>query len=217
KEDLNMLTNNHYKVLKKYATLVLASHNPGKIREMRELLTDYEKDFTLVDAGTLKLIEPLENGKTFIENALIKARAAMHATGLPSLADDSGLCIDALDGKPGVNTAEWFVNAKGERDFPYGFEKIKRALKPNDLLGASVVCVFALVIPGCSDVVIERHIRGTLIFDPDHYVEMMPIDSIFKPDGYEKTFACDLQLKNKISARAQASFALKETFDKANR
>ena len=85
--------------------LVVATHNAGKLREIGDLLAPF--GLQCISAGSLGLPEPAETGKTFVENALIKARAAAEASGLPALADDSGLCVDALGGRPGVYTADW--------------------------------------------------------------------------------------------------------------
>ncbi|MFN5901801.1 MAG: non-canonical purine NTP pyrophosphatase, partial [Novosphingobium sp.] len=86
-------------------TLVIATHNAGKLKEIGALLDPY--GMNCISAGSLGLAEPAETGKTFIENALIKARAAAEASGLPALADDSGLCVETLGGRPGVYTADW--------------------------------------------------------------------------------------------------------------
>src|SRR3712207_7572986 len=103
--------------------LVIATHNAGKLREMRELLAPYGID--AVSAGELGLPVPAETGHMFSENAAIKAHAAAKATGLPAFADDSGLCIEALDGAPGLFSADWAV----DKDFRPAMERVERELQ----------------------------------------------------------------------------------------
>ena len=108
--------------------LVIATHNAGKLREFKELLAPFDLD--LVSAGELGLPEPEETGTTFIENARIKAHAAAEATGLIALADDSGLCVDALGGDPGVYTANWAGSAaNGGRDYLVGMRRVEDSLQ----------------------------------------------------------------------------------------
>ena len=104
--------------------VVIATHNPGKLVEMRMLLAPFGLD--AVSAGELGLPEPEETGATFRENATLKACAAARESGLPALADDSGLVVDALDGAPGVHTARW---AGPDRDFGLAMEKVERHLR----------------------------------------------------------------------------------------
>src|ERR671921_2236127 len=103
--------------------LVIATHNAGKLKEMRELLARFGVE--AVSAGELGLPVPAETGHMFAENAAIKAHAAAHATGLPAFADDSGLCVDALDGAPGLFTADW---AGPEKDFGAAMARVEREL-----------------------------------------------------------------------------------------
>lgn len=105
-------------------TVVVASHNAGKVREIRDLLEPL--GCTIVSAQELDLPEPEEDGETFEENAVIKARAAANASGLPALSDDSGLCVDALDGKPGIHSARW---AGPDKDFALAMRNIEEALQ----------------------------------------------------------------------------------------
>src|ERR687883_2051871 len=104
--------------------VVIATHNPGKLREMAELLAPYGVE--AVSAGGLGLPEPAETGTMFAENAAIKAHAAAQAAGLPALADDSGLCVDALDGAPGLFSARWAGAAK---DFAAAMQRVERELQ----------------------------------------------------------------------------------------
>ncbi len=101
--------------------IVIATHNAGKLREMRELLAPYGVE--AVSAGELGLGEPEETGADFAENALIKARAAAQAANLPAFADDSGLCVEALGGAPGIFSARWAGDSK---DFAVAMERIRR-------------------------------------------------------------------------------------------
>ncbi|MEO7247688.1 MAG: non-canonical purine NTP pyrophosphatase, partial [Novosphingobium sp.] len=110
--------------------LVIATHNAGKLREISALLAPYGVD--CISAGALGLPEPDETGTTFVENALIKARAAARASGIPALADDSGLCVAALDGRPGVYTADWAERQRFEgkpgRDWYMAMGKVEGML-----------------------------------------------------------------------------------------
>ncbi|HOV04828.1 MAG TPA: non-canonical purine NTP pyrophosphatase, partial [Kaistiaceae bacterium] len=105
-------------------TLVVASHNEGKVREIRDLLAPYGLDVTSV--GTLGLPEPVEDGETFEDNARIKAIAAAKGSGMPALADDSGLAVDALDGAPGIHSARW---AGPDKDFAMAMRNVEEALQ----------------------------------------------------------------------------------------
>ena len=108
-------------------TIVVASHNAGKIREIADLIGPF--GFAAKSAAELNFIEPDETGTTFEENATIKALASAKAAGLPALSDDSGLVIDALDGAPGVYTANWAETADGTRDFSMAMRKVEDALQ----------------------------------------------------------------------------------------
>src|SRR5690554_1203442 len=103
--------------------LVLATHNNGKLAEIRELIGPF--GFDVVSAGELGLAEPPEDGTTFEENAYTKAFAAASASGLPALSDDSGLCVDALGGEPGVYTADWAQQPDGSRDFAMAMRNVE--------------------------------------------------------------------------------------------
>ena len=106
--------------------LVIASHNDGKVREINDLVAPF--GMQAISAGALGLPEPEETGTTFIANAELKALAAATASGLPALADDSGLAVDALGGNPGIYSARWAVTDSGERDFHYAMKKVEQAL-----------------------------------------------------------------------------------------
>src|SRR5687768_5386330 len=123
--------------------LVVASHNPGKVREIDALLAPLGLE--TIGAAALNLPEPEETGSSFAENALIKAKAAASASGLPALADDSGLCVAALDGAPGIYSARW---AGPKKDFSEAMRRVERELDGNPDKRAFFICVLALALPG---------------------------------------------------------------------
>lgn len=170
--------------------LVVATHNAGKLREIDDLIAPFGLE--AVSAGALGLPEPEETGTTFEENALIKAEAAMRATGLPALADDSGLCVDALDGDPGVYTANWAETADGTRDFGIAMQKVedllqeKRKLAPDERRGR-FVSVFCLALPEGSERYFRGEVEGTLVWPP-RGSRGFGYDPVFVPDGHERTF-----------------------------
>jgi len=187
------------------ARLVVATHNPGKARELAEIL---ENRFQLVTAGELGLAEPEETETTFVGNALLKARAAADASGLPALADDSGLSVAALDGAPGVFSARW---AGPERDFAAAMRKVEQRLgeTDGDDRGAWFTCALALAWPKGPAVVVEGRIDGTLAFPP-RGTRGFGYDPIFVPEGGEQTFGeMDPARKDAISHRARAFAKLK--------
>ena len=190
-------------------TLVIATHNAGKLREIAALLAPY--GLNCISAGSLGLPEPAETGKTFAENALIKARAAAGASGLPALADDSGLCVAALDGRPGVYTADWaerqwFEGAPG-RDWYMAIGKVEgllQALGPNADRSCYFACVLAIAWPGGDHAVYEGRANGTLTWPPRGTLGF-GYDPVFVPTGETRTFAeHDPQEKHNISHRADA-------------
>jgi XTP/dITP diphosphohydrolase len=181
--------------------LVVASHNPGKVREIGELLAP----FGLVTKGAaeLGLAEPEETGATFVENAVLKARAAAHASGLPALADDSGLCVDALDGAPGIYSARW---AGPQKDFSFAMARVERELKQKGVgnTAAHFVCVLALAQPHGETQIFEGEVRGHLTFPP-RGSKGFGYDPIFVMDGMDKTFGeIDPARKHTLSHRARA-------------
>jgi XTP/dITP diphosphohydrolase len=165
--------------------LVIATHNAGKLREMRELLAPYGVE--AVSAGDLGLVEPEETGKTFIANAVIKAEAATDATGLPAFADDSGLCVDALGGEPGIYSARW---AKEAGSFALAMDGIERRLATagaKSPFTARFVSALALSRLGETTLTFEDTIEGTLVFPPRGDLGF-GYDPIFLPEGHVKTF-----------------------------
>lgn len=189
--------------------LVIATHNAGKLKEIAALLAPYGVD--CISAGSLGLPEPAETGKTFVENALIKARAAAEASGIVALADDSGLSVAALDGRPGVYTADWaerqwFEGAPG-RDWHMAMGKVEgmlQALGSDTPRDAWFSCILALAWPDGDAAVYEGKVEGTLTWPPRGTMGF-GYDPVFVPDGYERTFAeLEPAEKYRISHRADA-------------
>jgi XTP/dITP diphosphohydrolase len=168
---------------------VIATHNPGKLWEMRALLAPH--GIEAVSAAELDLPEPAETGESFAANAELKARIAAKAAGLPALADDSGLCIDALGGAPGLKSARWAEAAPGgPRDFSNAIAKVEAALseagaKPP--FHAHFVSVLALAWPDGRVESFEGKVFGTLVFPPRGKLGF-GYDPIFLPDGLTRTF-----------------------------
>ena len=189
--------------------LVIASHNQGKVREIRDLLAPY--GIEPVSAGELGLAEPEETGVTFAENALLKARASAEGSGLVALADDSGLCVDALGGKPGVWTADWAEQAPYEggpgRDWYMAMGKVEgklMALGPNAPRGCRFVCTLAVAWPDGEHMVFEGTVEGSLTWPPRGKMGF-GYDPVFVPAGSSLTFAeIDPAEKHAISHRADA-------------
>lgn len=188
--------------------LVIASHNDGKVREIRALLEPYGLD--AVSAKVLDLPEPEETGTTFAANALLKAVSACDLSGLPALADDSGLCVEALGGEPGVYTANWAEIGEGDsvkRDWMHAMRMVEdrlQALGPGISRSAHFVCTLAVVWPDGSDALFEGRVEGTLVWPP-RGDRGFGYDPVFVPLGYNQTFGeMDPDLKHKIGHRADA-------------
>lgn len=167
--------------------LVLASHNQGKLREIRGLLEPFP--LQVVSAADLDLPEPEENGETFSENALIKARAAAEATGLPALSDDSGFCVDALDGAPGIHSARW---AGPDKDFAKAMRNIEEKMQLKSAQsdvdrGAQFVAVLALVWPDGHEETFEGIVEGVAIWPPRGEMGF-GYDPMFLPADHDRTF-----------------------------
>ena len=181
--------------------LVIATHNPGKVREIGDLLAPYGIETR--SAGELDLAEPEETGATFAENAILKARAAAKASGLPALADDSGLCVASLDGAPGIHSARW---AGPDKDFPSAMERVRRELEEKGSLDVSAkfVCVLALAASDGEAETFEGEIVGRVIFPPRGN-KGFGYDPIFVPQGFTQTFGeIDPARKHAMSHRARA-------------
>ena len=184
--------------------LVIATHNQGKLEEIKHLFETFK--VKIRGAGELGIIEPEETEDTFVGNARIKAHFAAKESQVPSLADDSGITIDALNGAPGVYTADW-AETSGGRDFVYAMEKTQNALAEVDAThprSAQFRCTLVLAWPDGHDEVFEGIIAGSLVW-PMRGENGHGYDPIFLPDGYNQTFGeMDRWEKNKISHRADA-------------
>ena len=170
--------------------IVVASHNEGKLREFADLMAPF--GFEAKSAKEYGLPEPDETGTTFEENAYIKAYAAAKATGLPALSDDSGLCVDALDGAPGVYTANWAETPDGSRDFGMAMRKTETALQeagatdPKERTGR-FVAVICLAFPDGEAEYYRGEAEGTLVWPPRGTLGF-GYDPVFLPNGFDKTF-----------------------------
>ena len=184
--------------------LLVATHNKGKLDEIADLLVPF--GVSVVGAAELNLPEPDETETTFVGNARIKAHAAAQATGLPALADDSGIAIDALDGAPGVYTADWAETPNG-RDFVMAMTRahveLEAANAPHPRT-ARFCCTLVLAWPDGHDEVFEGVMPGKIVW-PMRGDQGHGYDPIFQPDGYDQTFGeMDRWEKNRISHRADA-------------
>lgn len=184
----------------KIEKIVVASHNQGKIKEFRTMLTPYQIE--VVSAQELNLPDVEETGTTFEENARLKADTLAKLSGLPCLADDSGLCVNALDGRPGVFSARYAPN----RDFGKGMEMLLKELKDSksEDRSAYFACVLALAVPGAGCQIFEGRVDGELAEEPRGDAGF-GYDPIFVPKGYDRTFAeFAKEAKNQISHRGLA-------------
>ncbi|MDY7524812.1 RdgB/HAM1 family non-canonical purine NTP pyrophosphatase [Sphingomonas sp. 10B4] len=184
--------------------LVIASHNAGKVREIGALLAEH--GIEAISAADLDLPEPEETGTTFVANAELKALQAADLSGLPALADDSGLCVEALNGDPGVYTANWAETPNG-RDWTLAMTKVEQALAtkgPDASRAAHFVCVLALAWPDGHVQWFEGRAEGTLTWPPRGDVGF-GYDPVFVPAGGDQTYAeMDPAQKHAISHRADA-------------
>ena len=184
--------------------LVIASHNDGKVREIGALLAPF--GIETVSAKTLGLPEPEETGTTFVANAELKARAAADLSGLPALSDDSGLCVDALGGEPGIFSARWAETDQG-RDFDEAMRRVETAIAasgPHPSRDAHFVCALALAWPDGHVEWFEGRVDGTLVWPP-RGENGFGYDAMFVPTGGKQTFGeIDPDAKHAISHRADA-------------
>ena len=184
--------------------LVAATHNSGKLREIGELLRPFGVE--PVGAGALGLAEPEETGSTFRDNAILKARAAASASGLVALADDSGLCVEALDGAPGIYSARWAGETK---DFGAAMARVETELRARAAKApwrAAFISVLALAWPDGALETFEGRVDGTLIFPP-RGTAGFGYDPIFRPDGHDRTFG-EMGAQEKHGIPADGSLAL---------
>jgi XTP/dITP diphosphohydrolase len=191
--------------VRKPTKLVIATHNPGKLREIRALLAPL--GIECVGAEELDLPEPEETGVTFVDNAELKARQAADLSGLPALADDSGLSVDALHGNPGIYSARWAEDGEGERDFHRAMERVWREVEaagPDAGHDAHFVCVLSLVWPDGAIESFEGRCDGTLVWPP-RGDKGFGYDPMFAKAGMNETFGeIDPAEKHRISHRADA-------------
>tara|TARA_A100001015_G_scaffold314039_1_gene422658 strand:+ start:343 stop:954 length:612 start_codon:yes stop_codon:yes gene_type:complete len=185
--------------------LVLATHNLGKIEEFKHLFG--EVDFKINNIGQYSWEPPEESGMTFWENSLIKAREASKLTGMVSLADDSGLCVEILKGSPGVYSADWATLSDGSRDFEFAINKLVKEIERTgfvESVTAYFICSLILYWPDNHFEKFEGRIHGEIIW-PGRGREGHGYDPVFLPNGYKKTFGeMDRWKKNKISHRGLA-------------
>ena len=179
--------------------LVLASHNKGKLKELYALLRPY--NMTLLSVEGFNLTDPIEDGDSFEANALLKAKFVAEATGLPALADDSGLCVKALDGRPGIYSARWAGEAK---NFGSAMTKVNDLLDEAEDRSAYFISVLALVLPNEQEYFFKGICHGNLIWPP-RGKGGFGYGSMFIPDGHEHTFAeMSESEKTELSHRAKA-------------
>ena len=185
-------------------TLVIASHNPGKVREIAELVEPF--GVAVKSAGDLGLAEPEETGTTFAQNAELKARASAEGAGLPALADDSGLSVRALGGRPGIYSARW---AGPDKDFRAAMDRVERELREvNGGEGgdrsACFVCALTLAWPDGRSRTFQGQVDGTLVYPP-RGERGFGYDPVFVPEGHEITFGeMEPAAKHAMSHRARA-------------
>jgi XTP/dITP diphosphohydrolase len=184
--------------------IVIATHNAGKLREIEELLGPF--GIVPLGAGAVGLEEPEETGSTFCDNAVLKARAAARASGLVALADDSGLCVEALDDAPGIYSARW---AGPTKDFGAAMARVESELKACAApppWRAAFVSVLALAWPDGADETFEGRVDGVVVFPP-RGTEGFGYDPIFLPDGLDLTFG-QMSSEEKHGIPADGSLAL---------
>ena len=190
--------------------VIVASHNSGKVREIKSLLKPYS--FTIQSASDLKIREPKETGKNFIENAILKAKFVSKKSGCIALADDSGLCINLLDGEPGIYSARW---AGKNKDFKLAIKKIEKKLikldpHSNIKYRSHFCCALALSFPNGQTISFQGKVYGQLQF-PAKGLNGFGYDPIFVPNGYKKTFGeMNYSYKERISHRQKAFKKLKK-------
>ncbi len=179
--------------------LVIASHNPGKLREIADLVAPY--GIEAVSAAALGLAEPEETGRTFRANAELKALAAAKGAGLPALADDSGLVVTALGGAPGIHSARW---AGPDRDFTRAMAQVQEELGQSEDRSAYFLCALALAWPDGHVETFEGRVDGILVWPP-RGTRGFGYDPVFLPDGENLTFGeMEPARKHAMSHRARA-------------
>ena len=175
---------------------VLASHNKKKLAELSAIVSSLGIEIIPLPEGAP---EPEENGKTFEENALIKAKSAAEFTGLPALADDSGLCVDALDGAPGIYSARYCEGTDEDRN-----AFLLKNMQDKENRACRFVCAIACVLADGETLTVRGECEGTLLRE-NHGAGGFGYDPLFIPDGYDRTFAqMTTGEKNEVSHRARA-------------
>ena len=195
-------------------TLLIATHNAGKLEEMEHLFQPF--GITVTGAAAHNLPEPEETESTFVGNARIKAHAASKATGLPALSDDSGIEVDALNGAPGVYTADWAETPDG-RDFVMAMTRTHNELEAVNAphpRTARFRATLVLAWPDGHDEVFDGKVEGTLVW-PMRGTDGHGYDPMFQPEGYDITFGeMGWAQKNRISHRADAFAKLVAAFER---
>ena len=186
--------------------LVIATHNPGKLREIAALIEPL--GIACAGADELDLPEPEEIGNSFADNADLKAREAADLSGLPALADDSGLCVDALHGRPGIFSARWAEDSEGTRDWTRAMERVwaeVEAAGPDAGHDAHFACALVIAWPNDGQTeTFEGRVDGKLVWPPRGH-QGFGYDPMFVPAGHDQTFGeMDPEEKHKISHRADA-------------
>jgi len=192
--------------MKKFNKLVIASHNKGKIAEIRDMLSQFEIE--VYSAAELNLPDVEETGTTFEENSRLKAITLAKASGLPCLADDSGLCINALNGRPGVYSARYAPN----RDFDKGMDLLLKEIAESGSTDrrAHFACVMSLAMPDGECKIFEGKVEGQITETKSGNCGF-GYDPVFMPDGYDKTFGhFSAEEKALVSHRGRAFAKLKE-------
>ena len=179
--------------------LVLATHNPGKVREIKQLLQSWA--IYPIPASDMGLIEPVETGSSFAENATLKAKLAAYQSGLPALADDSGLCVNGLGGRPGIYSARWAGESK---DFGQAMQQVENELTGQNDRSAYFTCALCLFWPDGMSLHAEAKVDGQIVWPPQGN-NGFGYDPIFRPAGYDLTFGQMLASdKYAIDHRAKA-------------
>ena len=182
--------------------LVLATHNPGKVVELAELLGPHRLD--VVSAGDLGLPEPDETGLTFVANAELKALAAAKASGLPALADDSGLCVDGLDGAPGIYSARW---AGPGKNFGVAMQRVHDELPANAPQTAHFICALSIAWPDGHTETVEGRVNGSLAWPP-RGANGFGYDPMFLMDGQAQTYGEMQRAEKEADNHRARAFAL---------
>ncbi len=187
--------------------ILIASNNAGKVVEISQLLEQIS--IKGISAASFNIVEPEETGLTFADNSLLKAKFYSSKTGLFTLSDDSGLCIEDLNGDPGIYSARWAINQEGKKDFNYAFDQISKAFKENgksfEKAKAHFICNLTLFDPKTNfSISFEGRVDGFLTF-PAKGNKGFGYDPIFIKEGMTETFGeIDPKIKDQISHRADA-------------